>query len=289
MAAKIETGKLDGLYSYVRFGNGNEKLIIFPPLHDALYEAASFARYLHSLFKPLGRRFTVYIVSRKRNLPVGYTTRDMAADYAAVFKKYFGPSYVVGVSLGGLIAQYLAIDYPQYVKKLIVVGAAHCMGHDGLSIAKRWIPWARNGLWEEIYDESVEITYTGSYRWIYALLKPIIRRWMHRKMSKDPSDFIICGQAGMIHDTFDQLESISMPTMIIAGNRDHFFPETLFHGMIRKIPNCQKIFIHNAGHGVFEEHKKKCVNFILDFIIEEKIEHLSAESWNPSILNTAGS
>lgn len=285
----LETGRFNQELSYVYFGKGQEKLVVFPPMHDAIFPAESMSYYLYWLLAPLGHDFSVYIISRKQQMPVGYSTREMAADYQKVFETFIGPAHVMGISLGGMVAQHFAMDFPLSVKKLIIVAAAHCMGHEGLQIARRWIPWARHHLWEGIYNESVDITYTKAYRWIYQGLKPFVSRILYRQMKQDPADFIISGQAAMIHDTFDQLDKILAPTFIIAGGKDRFFPEPLFHGMVKSIPRAQLLMIPQAGHGVFEEYRKRCMAEIKRFIFNDAVEQIDFDPDNQQGMKAARS
>ena len=153
----IETGSIKNKYPYIRFGKGEEKLVIFPPINDALFAVPEVALFVHGLFYPFGKKYEVYAISRRRNLPVGYSTREMAADYAEALRT-IGPAHILGVSLGGMIAQQFACDHPEFVKKLILVSSAHHMGPDGLKIARRWIPWARMKMWKSIYRDTAELS-----------------------------------------------------------------------------------------------------------------------------------
>lgn len=59
--------------------------------------------------------------SRRNRLPEGFSTRDMAADQAEAMKLLgISRADVMGVSQGGMIAQYLATDYPDMVNKLVL-------------------------------------------------------------------------------------------------------------------------------------------------------------------------
>ena len=58
-------------------------------------------------------------------MPEGYTIRQMAADQAAAMKSLgIDRASVLGVSQGGMVAQYLAIDYPEMIEKLILAVTA---------------------------------------------------------------------------------------------------------------------------------------------------------------------
>lgn len=263
---KIQSGEFDGGFPFIQFGRGSRPLVIFPPMHDALFSVRDFPWFFKSLFHEFCRDYTVTLISRKRKMPVGMTTLDMASDYAKVLEQETGPASVIGVSLGGLIAQHLAADNPELVEKLVIVAAAYRMGPLGLQIARRWIPWARAGKWSEIYEETMAITYTRGHNGLrYRLMKAVLKKVLMPRIH-DPADFIIAGQAGMLHDSWEALPRIKSPSFIIAGNVDKFFPEPLFHEMAARLPLSRLRVVPGAAHGVYEEHRRRVVADILLFL-----------------------
>jgi pimeloyl-ACP methyl ester carboxylesterase len=70
----------------------------------------------------------------------GYTTQDMAADYARVMEEELGSSRVMGFSTGGSIAQYVALDQPELIQRLVLVVTAACRKRDGrrASVGESW-------------------------------------------------------------------------------------------------------------------------------------------------------
>ncbi|MSR77405.1 MAG: alpha/beta hydrolase [Candidatus Omnitrophica bacterium] len=251
---------------FVRFGNGDEIIVIFPPINDSIFTMKDIAQYAQHLFKSLSRDYTIYVIGRRRDLPVGYGTRDMARDYAETFALLsLGAVNLIGVSLGGMIAQHFTYDYPRHIKRLILIGTAHHMGPEGLEIARRWIPWARRSLWKEITEETINITFHGMYRLFLQILKPFLIRYYLRQL-KNTADFIISGEAGILHDSSQILASLAQPVLILGGTADRFFPESLFHEMDQKIPNCHLLLVKGARHGVLEQHKKACLEMIGKFL-----------------------
>ena len=106
---------------YIRFGTGGKVLVMLPGLGDGLRSVKGTALPVAFTYRVFAKDFTVYAFSRKNTLPEGYTTREMAADQAQAMELLGIPKAdVLGVSMGGMIAQYLAIDYPEKVGKLIL-------------------------------------------------------------------------------------------------------------------------------------------------------------------------
>ena len=73
------------------------------------------------MYREFVKDYKVYVFSRKNQLEEGYSTKDMAKDQAEVMKKLgISKASIIGVSQGGMIAQYIAIDYPELLDKLVL-------------------------------------------------------------------------------------------------------------------------------------------------------------------------
>ena len=120
--AKNGTLKISGTeMDYIRFGSGARILVMLPGLGDGLRTVKGTALAMAAMYRMFAREFTVYAFSRKNGLPEGYTTRDMARDQAEAMEQLgIRKADILGVSMGGMIAQHLAIDYPEKVGKLIL-------------------------------------------------------------------------------------------------------------------------------------------------------------------------
>ena len=106
---------------YIRFGSGKRHLVMLPGLGDSLRTMKGTAVPMALMYRIFAKDFTVWAFSRKSELPRGYTTRDMARDQAEAMEQLGIPrADIFGVSMGGMIAQHLAIDHPEKVGKLIL-------------------------------------------------------------------------------------------------------------------------------------------------------------------------
>ena len=106
---------------YIRFGSGSKTLVMLPGLGDGLRTMKGTALPMAVMYRIFARAYTVYAFSRKDPLPQGYTTRDMARDQKEAMDALgIEQADVLGVSMGGMIAQHLAADYPEKVGKLVL-------------------------------------------------------------------------------------------------------------------------------------------------------------------------
>ena len=106
---------------YIRFGTGPRALIILPGLGDGLQTVKGTALPMAWMYRIFAKDFTVYMFSRKADLPENHSTREMAQDLREVMDALdIEKADILGVSMGGMIAQWLAIDHPEKVGKLIL-------------------------------------------------------------------------------------------------------------------------------------------------------------------------
>ncbi len=187
---KPQSGHFMGELPFVRLGDSPRTLVIFPALGDVVRDFTDLAWRLAWYYRGFADDYRVYLISRKRGLPAGYSTRQMAVDYADVFERSIsGPADVVGLSMGGLIAQHFAADFPQYVRRLVTGVAALRLGTQGERMVRRWSTLAQQERWREIHADSVELMYTGMRRSLYGFL---VRHTSERRLPKpvNPSDYV---------------------------------------------------------------------------------------------------
>ena len=131
---------------YVAFGRGSRRLVILPGLSDGLATVRGKALLLAPPYQRFLDRFTVYVFSRRDQLPQGHGIRQMAADQAAALDALgIRRTLVMGVSQGGMIAQYLAIDRPDLVERLVLAVTAPCANEMVRDCVRRWIGMAQAG------------------------------------------------------------------------------------------------------------------------------------------------
>jgi pimeloyl-ACP methyl ester carboxylesterase len=267
----METGALPGGLPYVRLGNGPENLVILPGItleNDAPNRLAAWTYRLG--FGRFAEGRTVFVIHRRRGMPPGYATRDMAGDYARAMEE-IGPSHVMGFSTGGAIAQHLALDRPDLVGNLVLVVSASRLSAEGRETCERWRKLAQGRRWRELWADmaSVNVTSKASKRIASALMGTFGRFVLGAP--SDPSDFLTTLKADLDHDTTGRLSGLSAPTLIIGGNRDPFFSENLLRETAARIPDAELRVYEGVGHGVPKERKRRYEDDVLAFLSERRI------------------
>jgi pimeloyl-ACP methyl ester carboxylesterase len=266
-----QTGTFLGEFPYVRFGSGPEKLVVLPGITLDNEPPNRFAAWTYRLgFARFAKGYTVYVTNRRCGMPAGYTSRDMARDYARVIEGELGPSHLMGFSTGGSIAQYVAIDHPGALQSLVLVVSACRLSEEGRRICERWHTLAREGRWRELRVDMASVTVSGETN--KRLARAFVRVFgrLVLKVPSDPQDFLTTLEADLKHDTTGRLGEISTPSLIIGGSEDPFFSESLLRETAEKIPDATLRVYAGVGHGVPKERKRSYEEGTLAFLDDHR-------------------
>ncbi|MFC7203522.1 alpha/beta fold hydrolase [Haloferax namakaokahaiae] len=256
----LEYGMLDGRRPYYRIGDTDgEPLVILPGLSDSLQRDEpnrGTAMALAGLYRSFLDR-DVWVVGRRRHIPAGSTTRDMAAAYATVIDEYdLWPADVIGVSLGGLVAQYLAAEYADYVDSVVLVSCGARLGGYGEELAKRWRTMAGKGEWSEIIADTERKSAPGYQRQVLPSMIRVAGRFVDLR-PEVPADVVLSLTAALEHDARDVLGDIDAPTLVVAGDNDRLFPEPRVRELKDGIDDSTLALFKGAGHGLATSKPKR--------------------------------
>ena len=238
---------------YIRFGRGARVLIMLPGLGDALRTMKGTALPMALMYRMFAKEFTVYAFSRKEPMPMGYTTRDMAGDVAAAMEALgIEKADIFGVSMGGMIAQHLAINYPEKVNKLILTVTCAKPNPILTESVQEWISLAKSGDAAGFMDSNLRRIYSEEYYRQNKWMAPIVG-----KLTKPKSydRFFIMANACLTHDAYDSLNQITAPTLVVGGEKDLALGGEASREIAAKIPNSELKMYEQWGHGLYEEAK----------------------------------
>lgn len=240
---------------YISFGKGRGILIILPGLGDGLTTVKGMAISISMamVYRMYAKDYKVYVFSRKNHLTEGYSTSDMAKDQAAAMKILgITKAKVLGVSQGGMIAQYLAIDYPELVDKLVLTVTLSKQNKDVQAVIENMIKLAEKGNHKELMIDTAEKSYSENYLKKYRLFYPLLGKI---GKPKDYSRFLIQAASCVQHNTYEKLENIVCPTLIIGGEDDKIVGVAASIELADKIKDSELFIYKGLGHAVYEEAK----------------------------------
>ncbi len=238
---------------YISFGNGKKTLIMIPGLGDGLKTAKGMAIPFAILYRSFAKDYKVYVFSRKNKLEEGCSTRDMAKDlHRAMAQLGIERADIVGVSQGGMIAQYLAIDFPESVNKLVLVVTLVRQNEVIQGLIPRWIKMAQENDYKGIMIDTAEKSYTEQrlkqYRPFYSVLGSVGK-------PKDFTRFLIMAKACIEHDAYDEIYKIKAPTLVIGADCDKIVGGKASEEIAECIKGSELKMYQGFGHGVYEEAK----------------------------------
>ena len=253
---RTRTGTLEGGFNFVRMGDGPRTLVVLPGFGDAMFPgryppgtgmvlAPYFHRYLEE--------YTVYLLSRPRGLPEGYAIEEGAADHAGALRS-LAPVDVLGISMGGLIAQQLGARHPSVVDRLVVACSAHRLADEGREPARRMLEYARRRDWASIRSELARGMFADLRSVTYPPIVQTVGRFVLPRPA-DPDDVRISLEAILAYEGRDDLAAIGQPTLVIGGDRDPYFTAPLQRETAEGIPDSSLSLIPGAKHGAFHERK----------------------------------
>ena len=265
--AKNGTVNLDGTdMDYIRFGSGEKHLVILPGLGDGLQTVKGTAIPMAVMYRIFAKDYTVWAFSRKNVLPEGSTTRDMARDQAQAMEKLgIDQADVFGVSMGGMIAQHLAIDYPEKVGKLVLTVTCPRPNPILEESIGEWVDCAKRGDHTALMDSNVRRIYSEGYYRKNKWLVPIMG-----KLTKPKSydRFLIQTEACLHHDAYENLPLIRAKTLVIGGEKDLALGGEASREIAARIPGAQLRMYDQWGHGVYEE-ARDFNRTVLDFLTDK--------------------
>lgn len=247
---------------YVVFGRGEQPLVIIPGLGDGFRTVKKLGPALAVLYRRFAKDHRITVLSRKNRLSEGYSTREMASDLRdAMGMLGIDTAHVLGVSQGGMIAQFLAIDHPDVVDRL-VIGVSLARQNDTIQrVIGGWVAMAEQGDYRALTIDSMEKTYPASKVKRYRPFYPLLTRF---GKPSDLSRFLIQARSCLGHDAHDELDRIVAPTLVIGDDDDRVVGRNTSQELAARIPNSELSLTSGLGHAAFQakEFNEQVLRFL---------------------------
>ncbi len=216
--------------------------------------------------------------------PPPYAIQEFAADALRLLDHLqVEQAFVLGLSMGGMIAQELTLTAPQRVRAL-VLGCTHCGGSLHISPSPRVVQTLMNnaGLTQEgIIRKNLPLFFSKAglqsrrediESYVHALLQaPHQPKEAFEAQLKAIHDFDCCGR----------LDTISVPTLIITGSMDILVPPENSRILAERIPHAERVMIPGAGHALHVECRDTLNGLALDFFNRHSAENALTRKLRP--------
>jgi 3-oxoadipate enol-lactonase len=257
--AQAQLGELE--LHYVERGSG-PALLLVPGIPAIVSDWGPLAERLSS-----SRRVIAYDnrgSGASTVTPAPYTCAQLAADAVALLDELgIERADVFGMSLGGMIAQELALGWPARVNRL-VLGCTHC----GLEHAARPEREAGRAFALETDDWAERMRALAPFAFADGVDGELLDRFVEKKSRdvQDPEGYRGQIAAALAHDTYDRLPQIDCPTLILTGDGDRVIPGASSEVLHERIPGSRLEVIAGAGHLFFLERPEESLLLLEDVL-----------------------
>jgi 3-oxoadipate enol-lactonase len=220
----------------------------------------------------LSRRFRTITFDIRGEHDLAHGVADLTAEVVALLD-YLGveKTHVLGTSLGGFVAQELALERPDLVDLLVLVCTSYGgAGPDTMSpqALGRMLGWGSSSS-ENAVLKSLETATSDAYRAERPEEFDLIMRW---RLADSPSlsDYYQQVMAGARFNASREVGDIASPTLVIHGAEDRYVPVANAVALAEAIPEARLRVIEDAGHLVFIEKAEEVNEEIVSFLKPRK-------------------
>ncbi|MCY4386772.1 MAG: alpha/beta fold hydrolase [Desulfurellaceae bacterium] len=255
--------------AYELHGTGDPLVLI----HGAQSDRSIFANLLPDFVD----QFQVLVFDQRgsgqsEKPDIEYTMGMIADDTAALMEHIgFSSAHMYGVSMGGMIAQEVAIRYGAAVRSLVLgcttPGGPHAISLEGEAIQSSHSTAALSA--EERGRALAETAFTKGYIDQHPELIPTLIE-ARKKQPLDPIGFAHRMKAAYRHNTFDRLSQITCPTLVITGKDDALIAWENSQLLAEHIADSELVVLEPAGHVFWVEQPARSREAIRTFLQKQK-------------------
>ncbi len=175
-----------------------------------------------------------------------YTLSLLASDIVTLLDELgVSRAHFCGVSMGGLIGQYLAVHHPERIASLVLSNTAAKIGN-----AEKWdrrIRLVAEAGMPAVFEEVLDGWFSAPFRDLHP---PIVDSLASALKATAPEGYIGCCQALRDADLSQHLERVKAPTLVIAGTEDQATPMASAQFLQQKIRGSQLVALQVCAPGV---------------------------------------
>jgi pimeloyl-ACP methyl ester carboxylesterase len=242
---------------YVRRGEGEPVLLIQGMSGNHLSWGEPFLTDLERDFDLVA--YDHRGVGRSSSVTDPFAITDLADDAAALIAALgWESAHIVGISMGGMVAQELALRHPERIRTLTLgctysggEGSALTSSHVANKLAEAMMSGDPDRAIASMYEVNVspgygadQSAYGTFYEMATALPTPV-------------PVIMLQMQAIAAHDTFDRLQDIAAPTLVIHGTVDEMLPYSNAVLIASRIPNAELVTLEDVGHMFWWEQPER--------------------------------
>jgi len=211
-------------------------------------------------------------VGRSSKPDYPYTMEMFAGDTIGLMKALdIDTAHILGISMGGFIAQQIAISYPERVRSLILV-STHFGGPNAIIASDRTMAMMFASPTETLSKEqATKMRYSVAFNPNYLNENMSLLEQIQEWVEQYPQPLYARGNqaaASMVFDVEEEVKKISAPTLILQGDSDLIVPPENAELLAERIPESKLVYIKGGPHLSFIECYDLFNSEVLSFLDE---------------------
>lgn len=245
----IRTVRIDGFeMDYFTFGTGDRPFVLLPGL--SLHSVMGSAAAVMQGYAAFGESYTVYVLDPRKNVPRGYTISQLADDTARVLDQLnIHEADVLGCSMGGIMAQYLAARRPDLVRKAVFASTIAIPNASSRAVMNAWAALAAAGERVSLNRLVCQKVYSPAFVKKY---QQAFDAMEDQGTVDELRQFSILARAIETERTFEELDRVQCKALVIGSWDDAIFTGEASVEIAKKL-NCPLYLYTGVGHAAYDE------------------------------------
>jgi pimeloyl-ACP methyl ester carboxylesterase len=199
---------------------------------------------------------------------IDYSIKMFADDTAKLLDNLkIEKAHILGISMGGMIAQEFALNYPQRVEKLVLCSTT-CGASKSVQPGPKVLGVLVSGgssTAEMIVKNTIPLLFTEDFiKSNSAYMKQVTEQLMRAPIT--PDAFTRQIKAIMAWDTYARLPKIKSPTLVMHGKKDILVPPENAKIIADRIPGAELAYFEKSAHALFSQETDKVISTLLQFL-----------------------
>ena len=199
----------------------------------------------------------------------GITIQRMTDDCVELMEHLnLSSAYILGHSMGGMIAMDLAVRYPDMVEKLILEATAPKLSSRNKELFSDWVSYLKTGMDKGLWFRNI-------FYWIFSpeffedkeMLDQAVKMSVDYPYPQTDKSFENQVKAVSVFDCTSEIDKIQSPTLIMNGEQDLLFSSSRAPELFRNTANLQYVTISKAAHSIHMDNPDGFTKAVVDFLL----------------------